>query len=80
MMNFWTFAMSFFSSFAWGYISSCLAVFSIMAGAVNATVGAINIANKYHWAWNLLYVPAVIILTFFVSAFFFWSGSIALGA
>ena len=77
-MSFWDYLAAIFTNVAWlgvlWFGSILLATVALFAGVAAAIIGGQRIADKHHWAWNFIYVPAVLAIAAFVILFASWLG------
>jgi hypothetical protein len=79
-MDFWTFVVAFFQGIDWTALSSILAGIVLVGGIIATITGAYALADRYLGWWNLLYIPAMVTVTFLIVMFLAWSGLSHAGA
>lgn len=76
-MSYWEFIGSFlgelFSSGGWYILSGVLAALVIIGTVIASIVAGFEVADRWHWAWNFLVIPAIAVIGFLLFMLLGWS-------
>lgn len=73
MTDFWSFVVAFFSTLVWGVFTILLNILAVLGVILAIVYGGPEVSQRFHWGWNFLYVPVVVVAAFFVIMFLIWS-------
>lgn len=70
-MSFWEFLVEFFSTSGREVLTGIMAAFTALGAGVAIAIGVM----RFKW-WNLLYIPAVLAVTFLFILFYLWMAGV----